>query len=86
MNSIIASTRTNDSFRLSRYIARYLASDTTVVNPSPSDSGWDQLGVNNPTFARMLCPIEVVGEYDNNPTLYKLHTFPLCLSAYILTG
>ena len=86
MNSIISSTRTNDSVRLRRYIARYSASDTTAVNPSPSDSRWDQLGVNHPIFARMLCPIEVVGEYDDNPTMYKLDTSPLCLSADILTG
>ena len=82
----MASTRTNDSFRLRRYIAQYSASDTTVVNSSPADSGWDQLGVNHPVFVRMLCPIEAVVEYDNDPAKYELHISPLCLPADIFSG
>ena len=86
MNSIMASTRTNNSFRLHRYIAQYSASDMTVMNPSPADSRWDQLGVNHPVFVRMLCPIEAVVEYDNNPAKYELHLSPLCLPADIFSG
>jgi len=83
MNFFMASTCTNDSSRLRRYIALYLAPDTTVVTPPPTDSGSSQMGVNNPIFSHMLCPIEAVREYDSNPTMYGLHISPF-LSTNIL--
>ena len=81
----MASTRTNDSSRLRRYITLYLASDTTVVTPPPKDSEPSKVGVDNPIFARMLCPIEAVSEYDNDPIMYELRSiFPFHFYQYFI--
>ena len=84
MNFLMASTCTNDSSRLHRYIALYLASDTTVVTPPPPDSEPSKMGMKNPIFAHMLCPIEAVGEYDSDPTMYELRSISPFFSTNIL--
>ena len=85
MNFLMASTRTNDSSRLRRYITLYLALDTTVVTPPPKDSEPSKVGVDNPIFACMLCPIEAVSEYDNDPIMYELRgIFPFHFYQYFI--
>ena len=42
------------------------------------------MGVKNPIFARMLCPIEAVGEYDSDPTMYELRSISPFFSTNIL--
>jgi len=81
MNAIVASTHTNDSAQLRQYIAHYTVSNTTSATALQPMS--TLMGVKNPDFARMLCPIEAVREYDKDPTVHVVYPiiaiFPLML-------
>ena len=73
MNTIIASTCTNDSAWLRQYIAHYtvpnMTSTTALHLMSPL------MGVKNPDFVHMLCPIKAAREYNKSPTVHVVYPF-----------
>ena len=76
MNDIIDLARSNDCTRLWWDIGHYVAPDPSVTAVTPPINGSlspTQLGLNHPVLACLLCPIEAVDEYDDDPTEYALH-------------
>lgn len=79
MNNIIGATHSNDSTRLQWEIGHYAMPNPSVASISPpihnGSASMSHLGVNHPFLAHMLCLIEAVEEYENDPTEWVVVPF-----------
>ena len=88
MNNIISSACSNDCTRLQQEIGHYVAPNSSVAGVMPpinSSSLPTQFSLNHPILARLLCPTEAVGGYDDDLTEYTLcRVFLLPTDLFIL--
>ena len=78
MNETIHGTRSIDATSLRRYIGQYLSPDPRKAGLDPpivSGSGRAEMGLKHPVLARMLCPVEKLDEYDNDPVEWVICLF-----------
>ena len=79
MNNIIGTTCSNDSTQLWQEIGHYDMPNPSATSISPpihnGSASMSHLGVNHPFLACMLCPIEAVEEYENDPTEWVIVPF-----------